>query len=211
MSRGNCAGFSQSKDRLPIIFPFAISMICRIWSDHHHYDDLDLFIGSSSLVPSDMCPGIKMPVLAVDQLCSFNKDNLIEWCKTSSKAPPKTSIKRRGAGSNEPNSSAPDPRKLFRMLVQSADNLGDTDEWRALNYLAIRYKYIYEKYAEMADEYELESVKVLPSRLGREKRIMDPVFAFRDKNGVVKKFFVRIDVSHLFPIIVNPLAEYFDR
>jgi hypothetical protein len=43
-----------------------------------------------------------------------------------------------------------DPQRLFRTLVQTADNLGDKDELRALNFLAVRYKNIYEKYAEMA-------------------------------------------------------------
>jgi hypothetical protein len=134
--------------------------------DPFHHDDLDLFVGSSSLTPVDTCPGVAVPILAVDQVCSFKKDDLMAWCKMPSKTPPKTSTKRRASGPNEPDSGEPNPAdKLFRMLAQSADNLGDTDQWRALNYVAVRYKYIYEKYAEMADDYDLNSVEVATSRL----------------------------------------------
>jgi hypothetical protein len=98
------------------------------------------------------------------------------------------------------------------MLVQCADNLGDNDEWRALNFLAVRYRPIYEKYADMADHHDLDSIRVVKSRLSRENHIVDPVFAFRNRQtDVVRKFFVRVDVTHLFPIIVNHLSEYFDR
>ena len=170
--------------------------------DQHRppYDDLDLFVGSSSLVSVEMCPGVSVPVLAVDQLVSFKKHEILSWCQ----APPP-----RGTTASTP---APDPDLLFRMLIQSADNLGDKDEWRALNYLAVRYQPIYEKYAEMAYNHDLTSVKVVTSRLWGEKRIVDPVFAFRHKTtGVVRKFFVRVDVSYLFPMIASQLTEYFDR
>jgi hypothetical protein len=184
--------------------------------DHkQQHQDLDLFVGSSSLNPADMCPGVTAPILAVDQLCSFKKKDILAWCKKT----PSTDVlaapaaaRRRGraaAVAGEPDAPA---ERLFRILAQSADNLGDRDEWRALNYLAVRYKPIYEKYADMADEYDLDSVKVATSRLWRETRIVDAVFAFRQKNtGVVQKFFVRVDVGHLFPMIINQLAEYFDR
>jgi hypothetical protein len=166
-------------------------------------DDLDLFVGLSSLIPVDTCPGVTAPVLAVDQLCSFERDDLIAWFKT----PSNTSPKKRTPGPNEHD------LELFKKLVESADNFGDTDEWRALNYLAIRYQPLYERYAEMVEKgYTLDSVKVATSRLGRERRIVDPIFAFRHKeSGVVDKYFVRVDVSHLFPMIVYHIAEYFDR
>ncbi len=183
-------------------------------------DDLCLFVGSSSLIPVETCPGVTAPVLAVDQLCAFKQGALAAWCELSSETPPtlrKRAPGQKKSGSDEQNPQdpiEPDPErlKLFKMLVQSADNFGDTDAWRALNFLAVRYKHIYEKYAEKTHDYDLISVKVMTSRLEREKRIVDPVFAFQHKQtGVVKKFFVRVDVSHLFPMIANEIAEYFDR
>lgn len=179
--------------------------------DQYHHDDLDLIIGTSSLVPAEPYQGIVCPVLGVDQLVTFRKETLVDWCKTPSSPGTKVSSKRKAAQSKL-EAPGPDPSKLFRMLVQSADNLGDRDEWRALNYLAVRYKRIYEIYAAMADDYDLDSVKVGTSRLSRGKHIVDPIFAFRNKQtGVVQKFFVRVDVGHLFPMIVSHVAEYFDR
>jgi hypothetical protein len=159
---------------------------------HPPHQDLDLFIGTSSLIPAEACPGVVAPTLAIDQLSSFKKKELVSWCDVE---PPHN------------------PENLFRKLVQSADNLGDNDEWRALNFLAVRYKPIYEKYAEMVTSgYILDSIKVVPSRLSRDKHIVDPVFAFvNNDTAVIAKAFVRVDVSHLYPIIVNHLAEYFDR
>ena len=119
------------------------------------WQDLNLFMGSSSLIPVEACPGVTAPVLPVDYLCSFDQNKLSAWFKTPSKQP------------------TPTLNELFKKLVQSADNFGDTDEWRALNYLA--------------------------------------VFAFYNTTtGVVQKYFVRVDVSNLFPIIINDIDEYFD-
>jgi hypothetical protein len=177
------------------------------------HEDLDLFVGSSSLVPVDSCPAVTAPVLAVDQLCSFERDILSKGFVP----PAKTSRKKAAPAGDEGERNG-----LFRRLVQTADNFGDTDERRALNYLAVRYQPLYELYAELVkpsaglvrpkEGWTLDSVKVMPSRLSREKRIVDPIFAFRhNETGVVQKYFVRVDVSHLYPMIVNPIAEYFDR
>jgi hypothetical protein len=180
---------------------------------HSRGSDLDLFVGSSSLVPVETCPGIVAPVLAVDQLCSFTQAKLSEWFERSATTPPTSRSKKRARGTDESDPNEPDPHRLFALLVQSADNFGDTDQWRALNYLAVRGKRVYEKYAEMLENgYILDSVRVANSRLWREKRILDPVFSFREtETGVMRKYFVRVDVSHLYPIMINDITEYFDR
>jgi hypothetical protein len=112
-----------------------------------------------------------------------------------------------------PETTSGDAERLFQILVQSADNFGDTDQWRALNFLAVRYKPLYERYAEMVENgYVLDSVKVSNSRLWRERQVVDPVVTFIDtKNNVSMKYFVRVDVSYLFPLIANHRTEYFDR
>lgn len=217
---------------------FAYYLVLRDWHDLDDLvrclgepkdEDLCLVVGSSSLVPVETCAGVVAPVLAVDQISLFKMAELTEWGKKTPAPllqPPveplekrHTEKKRRGSHEPDPpnppdppDPGGPDPTKLFNMLVQSADNFGDTDAWRALNYLAVRYPAIYETYAELSDTCELVSVKVMVSRLAREKHIVDPVFAFQNRDtGVVTKFFVRMDVTHLFPMIANPIAEYFDR
>ena len=176
----------------------------------HPENDLDLFVGLSSLIPVETCPEITAPTLIVDQLCSFEQNELISWFNPSSKTPRKPSSGKKTSDQNEY-----DPNELFKKLVQSADNFGNTDEQRALNFLAVRYKPLYELFAKMVtakNGWALDSVRVAASRLQREKRIVDPVFSFQQmETGVVKKYFVRVDVSHLFPMIVNHITEYLDR
>ena len=163
-------------------------------------DDLDLVVGYSSLVPTELCPGVSAPTLAVNRVSSFDKGMLKGWLKAKTKA-------------TGPETTSGDAERLFQILVQSADNFGDTDQWRALNFLAVRYKPLYERYAEMVENgYVLDSVKVSNSRLWREKQVVDPVFTFIDtKTGVARKYFVRLDVSYLFPLVATHITEYFDR
>jgi hypothetical protein len=127
-------------------------------------DDLDLIVGSTSLAPSEICPGVYAPVVAVDRISSFDKRTLRDWLKPKTKASPKSA---------NAETIAADAGRSFHILFQSADNFGDTDQWRALNFLTVRYKPLYERYAEMLEEgYTLESVKVMTSRLWREKQIV---------------------------------------
>jgi hypothetical protein len=175
----------------------------------HPEDDLDLFIGSSSLIPVDLSQGFVAPVLQVEQLTTFRQDDLLKLFPTLAKRQSKQSE----SGSDVADISADDLKKFYNKIVQSADNFGETDAWRALNYLAVRYQPLYQTCVEMAREgYILDGVRVATSRLAREKRIVDPVFSFQNNAGAVRKHFVRVDVSHLFPmVVVKQMDEYIDR
>ena len=170
--------------------------------DHGGFD-LCKFIGTSSLVPVEACPGTVAPVLLVDHMRAHTLAAL---------APP-------GGipANNRPVAPVPEladysSEGLFKRLVHSADNFGDTDEWRALNFLAVEYPRIYRVYADMlAAGYILQGIKVVTSRLSGNKRIVDPVFTFRNLNGGEERLFVRIDVTDRFPTIVNHLSSYFER
>ena len=69
--------------------------------------------------------------------------------------------------------------------------------------------------------YLLDSVKVMPSRLWRDRRIVDPVFTFvRGDTGSFEKYFVRVDVTYFFPFLIysfqpdeqgSYVPNYFDR
>jgi hypothetical protein len=169
--------------------------------------DLSLFVGSSSLVPSEICPGIEVPVLGVDYLCSYEQNLFESWMKPKHGNIPKS----KGTRSEKNGTVGGD---YLGTLLQSSDNFGDTDEWRALNYLAVQYSDLYRCYAERLSEgYSLDSVTVPSSRLSRQRgrRIVDPVFAFRKPDGATRRFFVRVDVSYLFPMLLSPLSEYVSK
>jgi hypothetical protein len=69
--------------------------------NHLCHDDLDLVVETSSLAPVDTVPGLALPVLAVDQLATFDKDQIIQWCARLSET--RTS-RRRTTGQTETGS-----------------------------------------------------------------------------------------------------------
>jgi PatG C-terminal len=156
-------------------------------------DDLCLFVGSSPLQVVELCHGIKAPVLTVDQVYRYKKSNILQHFKAKK--------------------GGPNPDELYKELFQSADNFGHTDEWRALNFLAVRYPPLCRWcYNMVQKKYDLKAFPVLTSRLAAwgTKRIVDAIFTF-DKRGDTRKYFVRVDVTHLFPMVVAPIAKYVDR
>jgi hypothetical protein len=189
-----------------------------------NHDDLCLFVGSSSLQLVEMSHGIKAPMLAVDQVHRFKMSDMLEKFKSpTEKETLKSSAKKESsAKKGKPKSSeqkdAPDPDKLYgelyKQLFQSADNFGHTDEWRALNFLAAGgHPPVFQLCSVLAhEEYNLTALPVLTSRLSAwgNKRIVDAIFTF-GRAAEMRKFFVRVDVTHLFPILVSRIATYVDR
>jgi hypothetical protein len=174
--------------------------------------DLDLFVGTSPLVEMEKCPGVRKRILTVEYLSSFEKDDLLKWFGASSEKSRKPRSRTRTTSGSDH-----DRNELYDMLVQTADNYGNLDEQRALNFLAIRYKPLYELYAEMVlsdpkNSYNLVGVEVFKSRLSADRQIVDPVITFERKDSTaVERYFVRVDVSHMFPVIVNHVAKYVAR
>jgi hypothetical protein len=120
-------------------------------------------------------------------------------------------------------------KKIFSILAQSSDNYGNTDETRALNYLAVRYSPVYEAYLRscrrLTDEeavkagadraYYLFGVTAVQSLLTRPsvgKHIVDVILSYQNqKNAAIQKYFISVDVSHLFPMIVTHYGPYIGR
>jgi hypothetical protein len=162
--------------------------------------DLDVVIGiKGPIAPPEMCNGLMVPIVVFDQIYSFDRDALIK----SIPKPEKTSAKE----------FAPAAEELFDRLVQMADNAGDTDENRALNYCAVRYPAIYAKAAEQfALNSSLTAVSVQASALSGIRKLLDVIFSYTHRNtDVVDKCFVRVDVTDEFPFLVTKLSPYYDR
>lgn len=162
--------------------------------------DLDLVIGMrGSLAPPSACNGLSVPILAFDQLYSFDRESLVR----SIPRPEKTSAKDFG----------PVAQELLDRILQITGNTGITDEHRALNYLAMRYPAIYAKASEeFAKNASLASVSVRPSALTGARRLVDAVFEYRNRStDAVEKFSVRVDVTEEFPFPQSPLSPYYDR
>jgi hypothetical protein len=184
------------KPRDPVDFDQLIEAVRAVPSPM----DMDVVIGMRGPIPPpDMCNGLMVPIVAFDQIYSFDRESLLK----SIPQPEKTSAKEFRSASAE----------VFERILQMADNAGMTDEHRALNYLALRYPAIY---ATAADCYgrdcSLTAVEVHPSRLGGTRKIVDVIFSYTNRNtDVIEKFFVRVDVSEEFPYLVTKLSPYYDR
>jgi cyclic patellamide precursor peptide PatG len=165
-----------------------------------HPTDVDVVIGvRGPVAPPDMCNGLMVPIVAFDQMYSFDIDSLIK------------SIPRpKEIGAKE---FTPAAEELFMRIMQMADNAGATDEHRALNYLVVRYPAIYAKAAEeFAQNSSLAAVEVRPSPLSSTRKIVEVIFSFTNRNtDVTEKFFVRVDVTEEFPFLVTKMSPHYDR
>ncbi|MFD4656872.1 hypothetical protein ACFWP2_14745 [Kitasatospora sp. NPDC058444] len=162
--------------------------------------DLDVVIGlRGPLAPPSLCNGLTLPMVFFDQLYSFDSAELISAIERPEQIP----ADRFESASYE----------LLGRILHLGDNAGDTDEHRALNYLAVRYQGIYHKTVEaFAADSALSAVEVCDSRLSGARRILDVVLSYTHRHSdVTEKFFVRLDCSEMFPFVVTKLAPYYDH
>lgn len=165
--------------------------------------DADVIVGSKGpFAPPQLCNGLGLPMVLVDQLYSFDRESLINALPL-----PEGTAESAEAGFR---ASA---RELFDRIIQVADNAGATDEHRALNYLAVRYPAIYSTAAtEHAGNSSLSAVEVRPSRLSGARSIVDVIFGYTHRQtDVTTKYFCRVDVTEEFPFLVTKLSPFFDR
>jgi PatG C-terminal len=165
--------------------------------------DLDLVIGLlGPLAPPEMCNGLVVPVVAVDQVYSFDRDSLIRAIPRPEKVPEDEEEQFRATAA-----------ELFDRILQVADNAGATDEHRALNYLAVRYPDIYRQTAQAhAGNASLSAVEVRRSRLSGVRKIVDVIFSYTHRErDVTEKYFVRVDVTEEFPFVHTKLSPYYER
>jgi hypothetical protein len=162
--------------------------------------DIDVVIGTRGpIAPPELCNGMMLPIVAFDQIYSFDREALIQ------------AIPKPEQFSAE--AFAPAATDLFDRIMQLADNAGGADEHRALNYLAIRYPAIYANAAEaFGRNASLTAVETRTSPLSGARKIIEVIFAYTNRNtDVTEKFFVRVDVTELFPFLVTKLSPYYDR
>jgi PatG C-terminal len=162
--------------------------------------DMDVVVGvRGPIAPPELCNGLMIPIVAFDQIYSFDRDALVK----SIPKPEKIAAKEFATAAGE----------LLDRIMQMADNAGAIDEHRALNYCTLRYPSIYAKTAEeFVRDCSLSAVEVRPSLLGGARNIVDVIFSYTHRNtDVTEKFFVRVDVTEEFPFLVTKMSPYFDR
>lgn len=162
--------------------------------------DVDVVIGvRGPIAPPEICNRLMVPIVAFDQMYSFDIDSLIK----SVPRPKEIAAKE----------FTPAAEELFMRIVQMADNAGATDEHRALNYLVVRYPAIYATAAEaFGRNSSLIAVEVRPSPLSSTRKIVEVVFSFTNRQtDITEKFSTRVDVTEEFPFLVTKMSPYYDR
>ncbi|MGI5170122.1 hypothetical protein ACQEU3_37800 [Spirillospora sp. CA-253888] len=162
--------------------------------------DLDVVIGTRGrLAPPDLCNGLTVPMVAFDQIYSFDRASLI------------TAIPRSDSMTDEQFDAA--AAQVLDLILQVADNAGADDGHRALNYLAMRYPEIYRKTSEMfAADFSLTGVEVRSSEFGGARRVVDCIFSYTSRRaGYTEKAAASVDVTDEFPFLVSRLSTYYDR
>lgn len=180
--------------------PADLDLLIEAIRPHPHRTDVDVVIGvRGPNAPPEMCNGLQVPIVAVDQIYSFDRDELIREIPNSGDLPDEQF--RAAAG------------ELFDHIGQLTDNAGASDEHRAVNYLAVRYPAIYVQTAEaLAKESGLTKVEVRPSRLSGARVIMDVILSYTQRRtDVVEMYFCRVDVTEEFPFLVTKLSHYYER
>jgi cyclic patellamide precursor peptide PatG len=180
--------------------PASLDLLVEALRPTPRADDLDVVIGSlGPVAPPDMANGLTVPIAIFEQIYSFDVDALVG----AMPRPPRTSQER----------FAPAAEELLGRVLQMADNAGALDEHRALNYLAVRYPAVYAKTAEAyAGNAALTAIRARPSRLSGARNIVDVIFTFTNREtDIVDAWFVRVDVTEMFPFLVTKLSPYYDR
>ena len=164
--------------------------------------DTDVIIGTRGpMAPTEMCNGLIVPIVVVDHVYSFDKPELIKAIKRPKELKMADEQFRPAAG------------ELFERIQQMGDNVGGTDEHRAVNYLAVRYPQIYTHTADMfAREFSLSALDVRPSRLSGNRKLVNVVFSYTNRNtDVVEQYYVRVDVTEKYPYLDKKLSPFYER
>jgi PatG C-terminal len=162
--------------------------------------DLDVVIGTRGpIAPPDLCNGLMLPIVAFNQIYSFDRDSLI------------SAIPRLKSMSDEQFDAA--STHVLDRILQVSDNAGGSDEHRALNYLAMRYPEIYRKTAQQfSAQCSLSGVDVRRSPLADARNIVDCIFSYTERrSGFTEKFAVSVDITDEFPFLVGGMSAYYDR
>jgi PatG Domain len=163
-------------------------------------NDVDVVIGRRGpIAPPQMCNGLMVPIVAFDQIYSFDRDALIKAIPK----PEKVSAEKFRAAAEE----------VFNRIIEVADNAGATDENRAVNFLLMRDDKVYAAAASAFErDFSLSGVEVRPSPLNGLRRHVDVIFSYTDrKTDFTEKLSARVDVHEEFPFLVKKLSPYYDH
>ncbi|NET46284.1 hypothetical protein [Okeania sp. SIO2B3] len=164
---------------------------------------LDGIIGiKGPLAPPEMCNGLQLPLVAVNQSFISNLRDFVDAIASASGVSPELA------------------QSVLEMIMGLTDNTGATDEYRAINYLAVKYPQIYTTTAQMLDPeqspggfqgaYYLVGVTAELANVQGTRRIVNVIFQYMQRvTGESAYWFTTVDVTGLYPFLVSKFAPYY--
>jgi hypothetical protein len=189
------------------------AMLDAIKPDDPTQLEYDVIIGTQEPLPGVQ---VDLPAVVVNRLYHFTAKSFAE------------SIPIPSAISGMPTGTAKDQATasframvlaIFQDMLQMADNTGDADKHRALNYVSLNYPDIYAlKWqpsgpggASTNDLLNFTGVEVRHSPLSNLRKIMEVIFNYMSSSGVASRYYTTVDVTGQFPFLVTKLQPYFER
>lgn len=103
----------------------------------------------------------------------------------------------------------------FQDMLQLADDTGDPDEHRALNYVSLKCPDIYALNWQGADfgsgDVRFTGVEVMLSPQIRTRKVMDVIFNYTNSTGMPSRYCTSVDVNGQFPFLVTRFQPVRER
>jgi Cupin superfamily protein/PatG C-terminal len=143
---------------------------------------------------SATCSGLTLPAVVAHKIYSFSAEVLV-------KALP--------LAENQIDAGA----ELLDRITNLIDNVGDMDEHRAVNYLAMRYPAIYTLVADnFARDFGLQGVATHPVATRSPRKLIDVTLRFASRKSDASELqAARVDVTGIYPFLVTPFHSVFER
>ncbi|MBF0539407.1 MAG: hypothetical protein HQL03_14260 [Nitrospirae bacterium] len=175
-------------------------LIESVSPDVRQEKDCDVIIGSKGPIASaQACNGLTVPIVTVDSIYYFDLPSFVKG------------IPLRKEAANQEDFDRLAIYMIRDKVMQMADNIGEMDEHRAINYLVVRYDGIYKLLYDMSHESILEEISVLQSKLSPVRKILNIIFTFiHKKAGYKEKYYASVDVTDKYPFLRRKVTPYYD-
>jgi hypothetical protein len=143
----------------------------------------------------EMCNGLELPIIICEKVFSYSINSILDNIVND-----KISYQQ--------------AQYIFSRMIPLVDNTGDTDAFRAINFLSLNY---YEIYRNIYTAEELNNdpdvvvyftgVQSHPSLVQGDSKLIDIIYSY-SKSSEQIKYVCRVDISGMYPFLVNPIVPY---
>lgn len=153
---------------------------------------------SGGLAPASACNNLSLPLAYVTDLYELSTNAMVEQIQASTGAP------------------ADQAALLYVNMLSLANNTGNSDEYRAINFVTTRFAGPYQKAWDFTNSnqdspYKMQSVSVAPSRVSGGRKVLDVIYTYVQTSGYApsEQWYCSVDVTGEYPFLVrNYMLQY---